>query len=95
MFLISSGGRLSICSLVNVISYLYLHYSYKFLILLLTIYFTKGWKTSFFEMPQLLIDLVKGFRLTAYRCAGIWTIGYGHTGNDVCKGVDYNREDSE
>ncbi|ONI58641.1 lysozyme [Candidatus Liberibacter solanacearum] len=42
-------------------------------------------------MPQLLIDLVKGFeglRLTAYRCpAGIWTIGYGHTGNDVFKNL--------
>ncbi|WP_407041739.1 glycoside hydrolase family protein [Candidatus Liberibacter solanacearum] len=46
-------------------------------------------------MPQLLIDLVEGLRLTAYRCAGIWTIDYGHTGNDVCKGVDYNKEDSE
>ncbi|MFV0256467.1 lysozyme [Candidatus Liberibacter solanacearum] len=38
-------------------------------------------------MPHLLIDLVKGFeglRLKAYRCpAGIWTIGYGHIGNDV------------
>ncbi|RPD37447.1 lysozyme [Candidatus Liberibacter solanacearum] len=42
-------------------------------------------------MTQLLIDLVKGFeglRLTAYRCpAGIWTIGYGHTGNDVFKNL--------
>ncbi|MFT4325197.1 MAG: lysozyme, partial [Candidatus Liberibacter psyllaurous] len=26
----------------------------------------------------------EGLRLKAYRCsAGIWTIGYGHTGNDV------------
>ncbi|WP_407043776.1 glycoside hydrolase family protein, partial [Candidatus Liberibacter solanacearum] len=35
------------------------------------------------------MDFVKGFEglcLTAYRClAGIWTIGYGHTGNDVFK----------
>ncbi|RPD37132.1 lysozyme [Candidatus Liberibacter solanacearum] len=38
-------------------------------------------------MPQLLIDLVKGFeglRLKSYRfSAEVWTIGYGHTGNDV------------
>lgn len=29
----------------------------------------------------------EGARLEAYQdCAGIWTIGYGHTGRDVCAG---------
>lgn len=35
-------------------------------------------------------ELIKGWeglRLTAYRCpAGVWTIGYGHTGTDVRAG---------
>jgi GH24 family phage-related lysozyme (muramidase) len=31
-----------------------------------------------------LIRRFEGLRLSAYRCpAGIWTIGYGHTGQDV------------
>jgi lysozyme len=31
-----------------------------------------------------LIKTFEGLRLTAYRCpAGVWTIGYGHTGPDV------------
>lgn len=37
------------------------------------------------------IELLKrheGCRLTAYRCpAGVWTIGYGHTGDDVREGM--------
>lgn len=37
------------------------------------------------------LDLIKrfeGLRLDAYRCpAGIWTIGYGHTGPDVREGL--------
>ena len=29
----------------------------------------------------------EGLRLEAYQdCAGIWTVGYGHTGRDVCPG---------
>ncbi|WP_245280418.1 lysozyme [Candidatus Liberibacter solanacearum] len=44
-------------------------------------------KVAFFIYPQPLLDLIKifeGLRLKAYRCpAGIWTIGYGHIGNDV------------
>jgi len=36
------------------------------------------------------IDLIKfyeGFRADAYKCpAGVWTIGYGHTGKDVHAG---------
>ncbi|ONI60302.1 lysozyme [Candidatus Liberibacter solanacearum] len=50
-------------------------------------------------MPHLLIDLVKGFeglRLTAYRCpAGIWTIGYGHTGNDVFENLAITEQQAE
>lgn len=37
------------------------------------------------------IDLIKrfeGLRLAAYKCpAGVWTIGYGHTGPDVVPGL--------
>ncbi|WP_240535901.1 lysozyme [Candidatus Liberibacter solanacearum] len=40
-------------------------------------------------IPPLLLNLIKRFegqRLKAYQCpAGVWTIGYGHTGNDVFK----------
>ncbi|WP_420806605.1 glycoside hydrolase family protein [Candidatus Liberibacter solanacearum] len=33
---------------------------------------------------MILIKRFEGLRLTAYRCSsGIWTIGYGHIGNDV------------
>lgn len=43
------------------------------------------------EIGQAGIDLIKqheGCRLTAYRCpAGVWTIGYGHTGSDVKQGM--------
>ena len=35
-----------------------------------------------------LIRRFEGLRLDAYRCpAGIWTIGYGHTGSDVREGL--------
>lgn len=35
-----------------------------------------------------LIKEFEGCKLTAYKCpAGIWTIGYGHTGLDVYKGL--------
>lgn len=40
-------------------------------------------------MPRVLVLLVKkfeGLRLKVYQCmAGVWTIGYGHTGPDVNK----------
>ncbi len=43
------------------------------------------------QIGQAGIDLIKqheGCRLTAYRCpAGVWTIGYGHTGSDVKEGL--------
>lgn len=45
------------------------------------------------------IELIKEFegcKLTAYRClAGKWTIGYGHTGNDVHEGMIINQEQAE
>lgn len=35
-----------------------------------------------------LIKRHEGCRLTSYKClAGIWTIGYGHTGRDVVPGM--------
>lgn len=35
-----------------------------------------------------LIMRHEGCRLTAYKCpAGVWTIGYGHTGTDVVAGL--------
>ncbi len=44
------------------------------------------------------VDLIKSFegcRLSAYKCpAGVWTIGYGHTGN-VCKGMAITQEKAE
>ncbi|ADR51789.1 phage-related lysozyme [Candidatus Liberibacter solanacearum CLso-ZC1] len=50
-------------------------------------------------MPQLLIDLIKkfeGLRLSAYRCpASIWTIGYGHTGNDVFEDLGITEQQAD
>lgn len=43
------------------------------------------------QIGQAGIDLIKqheGCRLMAYKCpAGVWTIGYGHTGSDVKEGL--------
>jgi lysozyme len=45
---------------------------------------------------QASIDLVRtseGFSLYAYKdSAGVWTIGYGHTGKDVCEGMVWTEE---
>ena len=45
------------------------------------------------------IDLIKQFegcKLKAYQCsAGVWTIGYGHTGSDVYKGLTITQEKAE
>ena len=45
------------------------------------------------------VDLVKSFeglKLEAYRCpAGVWTIGYGHTGSDVKPGLKTNEQEAE
>lgn len=43
-----------------------------------------------------LIRSFEGLRLAAYRCpAGVWTIGYGHTGPDVHQGLVITRERAE
>lgn len=51
------------------------------------------------EISQNGIDLIKRFegcRLAAYRCpAGVWTIGYGHTGKDVYSGLMITQEQAE
>lgn len=40
-----------------------------------------------------LIKRFEGLRLTAYRCpAGVWTIGYGHTGPDVFEGLTITQD---
>jgi len=45
------------------------------------------------------IELIKkheGLRLTAYKCpAGVWTIFYGHTGQDVIPGMGGTKEEAE
>jgi lysozyme len=45
------------------------------------------------------LNLTKGFeglRLTAYQdCAGIWTIGYGHTGPDIHEGQTITEFEAE
>lgn len=45
------------------------------------------------------LDLIRTFealRLDAYRCpAGLWTIGYGHTGSDVHRGLSITEERAE
>lgn len=42
-----------------------------------------------------LICRYEGFRKEAYRCsAGVWTIGYGHTGPEVCSGLTTTREEA-
>ncbi|MCM1311124.1 MAG: lysozyme [Bacteroides sp.] len=42
-----------------------------------------------------LIMKHEGLRLKAYRCpAGVWTIGYGHTGNDVYPGQSITVEEA-
>ena len=43
-----------------------------------------------------LIKSFEGLRLKAYKCpAGVWTIGYGHTGKDVKPGMTITREEAE
>jgi lysozyme len=38
----------------------------------------------------------EGCRLVAYQCpAGVWTIGYGHTGKDVYPGLIWTSEQAE
>ncbi len=51
------------------------------------------------KVSQTGIDLIKhfeGLRLEAYKdIAGIWTIGYGHTGPDVSEGMRISEEEAE
>ena len=51
------------------------------------------------EISQNGINLIKNFegcRLTAYKCpAGVWTIGYGHTGQNVHAGLKITQEQAE
>lgn len=43
-----------------------------------------------------LIKAFEGLRLHAYQdIAGVWTVGYGHTGNDVQAGLVISEEDAE
>ena len=43
-----------------------------------------------------IIRVCEGLRLTAYKCpAGVYSIGYGHTGPDVYKGLTITREQAE
>lgn len=40
-----------------------------------------------------LIKECEGLSLKAYKCpSGVWTIGYGHTGKDVKKGMEITKE---
>lgn len=43
-----------------------------------------------------LIKKYEGCRLEAYKCpAGIWTIGYGHTGQDVFEGKTITQQEAD
>ena len=43
-----------------------------------------------------LIESFEGLRLKAYQdSVGIWTIGYGHTGPEVVKGLEISRDQAE
>lgn len=43
-----------------------------------------------------LIKKFEGVRLKAYKCpAGVWTIGFGHTGPDVYAGLEINERVAE
>lgn len=45
------------------------------------------------------VDLIKAFegcKLESYKCpAGIWTIGYGHTGPNVTSGLSIDEQEAE
>lgn len=51
------------------------------------------------KISQRGVDLIKeweGCKLTAYQdSVGVWTVGYGSTGGDVCKGLTITQEDAE
>ena len=62
----------------------------------------KTWSQAGFQQEhdlQPAIDLIKqweGCRLQAYLCpAGVWTIGYGHTGSSVTEGLKITQADAD
>jgi lysozyme len=48
---------------------------------------------------EILLKLIRdseGCELTAYQCpAGVWTIGWGYTGNDIKKGLVWTQEKAD
>jgi lysozyme len=43
-----------------------------------------------------LTEECEGLRLTSYQdSVGVWTIGYGHTGDDVCEGQTITKEEAD
>jgi lysozyme len=51
------------------------------------------------KISQVGLDLIKDFEgceLTAYQdIVGVWTVGYGSTGGDVCKGLTITQQEAE
>lgn len=48
------------------------------------------------EQGMALTKSMEGLRLEAYQdVAGVWTIGYGHTGPEVCAGQSVTQEEAE
>lgn len=48
------------------------------------------------EKGLALTKSFEGLRLEAYRdCAGVWTVGYGHTGRGVVEGMTVNDAEAE
>ena len=66
---------------------------------LLGLLFWTNYKVFIMGISQKGLNLIKqfeGLRLTAYRCsAGVLTIGYGHTGNDVTAGMTITQAQAE
>lgn len=62
---------------------------------MLEVYLNLG-KMKTNEKGKTLIKNYEGCRLTAYKCpAGIWTIGYGHTGSHVKEGMKISVAEAE
>lgn len=50
---------------------------------------------SYLDAAAKIISDFEGMKLKAYKCpAGIWTVGYGHTGSDVHEGMEISAEDA-
>lgn len=51
------------------------------------------------KISQAGLELIKDFegcKLTAYQdSVGVWTVGYGSTGGDVCKGLTITQDEAE